>query len=172
MSAPAQMTQEKDASGKPRRGRKWAVAAAISAAMLIAAPLSAATKPKTRAVEGDTGPDRAAIENLQRWVNGGHDTWCKIPQMVASAELRRIASEYPGDQIELTEVPAGNGTANPDRIVYTWTTFDGSATYRVTVQRFSWLLPLAGKTESIIWVPSHVEILVDSATDDEPHSRA
>lgn len=172
MKARAQLASVDGNSRKLQPRFKWLFAAALFAAMLIATPIGAANQPGTRAVDGDTMPDRVAIENLQRWVNGGHDTWCRIPQMVASAELRRISSEYPGDQIELTEVPAGNGAANPNRIVYTWTTLDGSTTYRVAVERYSWLLPIAGKTESIIWVPAHVEILVHSAPDDGPHSHA
>lgn len=145
---------------------------ALLAAVLIAAPLAGAKEPKTRTVEGDTGPDRATIENLQRWVNGGHDTWCRIPQMVASAQLQRIAPEYARDQGQLNEVPEEASAAGRNRVAYTWTTADGSTTYRVTVERFSWLLPLAGKTESIVWVPTHVEIQVNTAPDDGPHSRA
>src|SRR3974377_684209 len=48
--------------------------------------------------------DRAHIEALQRWVNSGHDEWCRDPQFVASAAIRRISPELPGHQMPLASL--------------------------------------------------------------------
>jgi hypothetical protein len=37
---------------------------------------------------------------------------------------------------------------------------DGRALYRVTVERFDWLLPFARNQESIVWVPTSTEIRI------------
>jgi len=43
-------------------------------------------------------------------------------------------------------------------VTFEWAPLDGRALYRVTVQRFDWLLPIAKNTESIVWVPTSIEI--------------
>lgn len=172
MKEPAKHRRQRGIANRSRHARIRLLSAALAGAIAVMAPVAAAAKQKARTVDGDTAPDRAAIENLQRWVNAGHDSWCKISGMVASAQLQRIAPEFSGDQSEMTMVPAASEATAPNRLAYTWTNDDGSTTYRVTVERFSWLLPLAGKTESIIWVPTRVEILVNTAPDDGPHSLA
>ena len=70
---------------------------------LGAAPmrLAAAEMKEHRAVY-NFAVDRAAIEHLQRWVNAGHDAWCRDPQLVASASLRRVLSD---SDFELASFP-------------------------------------------------------------------
>ena len=34
---------------------------------------------------------------LQRWVDAGHDTWCRNAEFVAAATLRRIAADTEGE---------------------------------------------------------------------------
>ena len=103
--------------------------------------------------------DRAAIENLQRWVSGGHDTWCKDPQLVASAEMRRIAPEFAGYQF--ASLPLEIKSQAATRAEFNYTSLDGRKTYHITLRRYAWLLPLAGSARSIVWVPSRVEILTN-----------
>jgi hypothetical protein len=153
---------------------------AVSAAGLVivlvggmcVAPVSAATKSgdKTRVVSYRAF-DRAEIENLQRWVSAGHEDWCKDARLVAAEELKRLAADFADGATELTAVetgePAGgSGNANSDgingakKVAFEWTPLDGQATYRVTLERFDWLLPIAGDANAVVWVPTVTEIQI------------
>ena len=101
--------------------------------------------------------NRAKVENLQRWVSAGHADWCKDARVVAAEELWRLAPDYSGDGFELAAIVAGETGGN--RATFEWAPLDGRSLYRVTVERFDWLLPIAKNTESIVWVPSSTEIL-------------
>lgn len=101
--------------------------------------------------------NRAKVENLQRWVSAGHADWCKDARVVAAEELWRLAPDYSGDGFELAAPIAGQTGGN--RVTFEWAPMDGRALYRVTVERFDWLLPIAKNTESIVWVPTSTEIL-------------
>ena len=46
--------------------------------------------------------NRANAENLQRWVNAGHDTWCRDPKLVAAATLEQFAPGLADSTYELT----------------------------------------------------------------------
>src|SRR5690242_9227588 len=100
--------------------------------------------------------DRAEIENLQRWVAAGHEDWCKDARLVAAEELKRIAADFVDDPTELNAVNLGasaeNGSAK--KVAFEWTPLDGRATYRVTVERFKWLLPIAKGADAVVWVPT------------------
>jgi hypothetical protein len=153
---------------------------AVSAAGLVivlvggmcVAPVSAATKSgdKTRVVSYRAF-DRAEIENLQRWVSAGHEDWCKDARLVAAEELKRLAADFADGATELTAVETGepvggSGNANSDgingakKVVFEWTPLDGQATYRVTLERFDWLLPIAGDANSVVWGPTVTEIQI------------
>jgi hypothetical protein len=102
--------------------------------------------------------DRANVENLQRWVSAGHADWCKDARLVAAEEFWRLAADFSGDGFELSaasDVAAANGK---NRVTFEWVPPDGRALYRVTVERFIWLLPIAKDAESIVWVPTSTEI--------------
>ena len=101
--------------------------------------------------------DRAKIEALQRWVSSGHDDWCRDPQLVAVASLERILPES-GD-FELTSAPVEAEPRRRTIAVYSIPSLDGSTTYRITLRRYRWLLPIAGSTHKTIWVPVQVEII-------------
>ena len=51
--------------------------------------------------------DRAHIETLQRWVNSGHDEWCRDPQLVASAAVRLVSPQFSESEFELASLPLG-----------------------------------------------------------------
>ena len=103
--------------------------------------------------------DRAKVETLQRWVNGGHEEWCKDARLVAMDEMKRVAPEFAGEAADLEALPLDTEAVDEGRAVFVWSPADGRATYRVTVERFGWLLPIAVDANSIIWVPTRVEIL-------------
>jgi hypothetical protein len=106
--------------------------------------------------------DRAAIENLQRWVAAGHEDWCKDARLVAAEELKRIASSFPGDATELDTINLGHASegGSAKKVAFEWTPIDGRATYRVTLERFGWLLPIAKDADGVVWVPTTIEILI------------
>jgi hypothetical protein len=136
--------------------------AILLGALAIAAPtIASAAAPEQQQEVRISRIDRRAIENLQRWVSNGHDTWCKDAQLVASAEMRRIAPEFAGYQYDLASLPLEARSQAATRAVFTYTSLDGHKTYRITLRRYTWLLPLAGDARSIVWVPSRTEIITN-----------
>jgi hypothetical protein len=133
------------------------IAGALLAGVLaIGAP--AAMAAGERRIDVRPEVDRHKIENLQRWVNGGHEEWCKDARLVAMDELRRVAPTFAGSSNDMEALPLDVESASDNRAVFVWTSPDGKASYRVTVERFEWLLPIAGEAGSIVWVPTHAEI--------------
>jgi hypothetical protein len=108
--------------------------------------------------------DRAKIEALQRWVNSGHDHWCRDPQLVAVRSLQRILPDS-GD-FELTPASVEAEPRRKAIAVHSIHSLDGSTTYRITLRRYRWLLPVARSTSKIIWVPMQVEIITRANPDD------
>jgi hypothetical protein len=116
-----------------------------------------AAEPKEHRVVYNFSVGRAKIEDLQRWVNAGHDSWCRDPQLVAATSLRRIVPD--SEDFERTSLPQEAEVTRKDSAVYIFHSLDGNTTYRVTVRRYRWLLPVAGNLHKMIWVPQHAEIL-------------
>ena len=135
------------------------IAGVILAGMLALAVPAAVAGPAERRVEVSRGLDRVKIENLQRWVSSGHEEWCKDARLVAMDELRRVAPAFAGDSSDVEVLPLDTESESAQRVVFAWTSRDGAATYRITVERFGWLLPIAGETDAIVWVPTHAEII-------------
>lgn len=129
----------------------------------VTAAASTVTSGEENRVVNYHSVDRAEIENLQRWVATGHEDWCKDPRLVAAEELKRIAADFAGDATQLSAIEFGEGVdpANgAKKIAFEWTPLDGRATYRVTVERFEWLLPIAKDAEAVVWVPTATEIQI------------
>jgi hypothetical protein len=149
---------------KTRSGMKTAVgigAVGLLAGAMILAPLaSAANVRDPDRIASERNIDRAEVANLQRWVSLGHADWCKDARLVAAEELWRLAPEYSGDVLELNSVGTESTGYGANRITFEWAPTDGHALYRVTVERFEWLLPIAKNVQSIVWVPTSTEILV------------
>jgi hypothetical protein len=101
---------------------------------------------------------RSEIENLQRWVAAGHEAWCKDARLVAAKELGRIAPDFGGDATELNTADSMVIPSDAKKVTFEWTPLDARAEYRVTVERFVWLLPIAKDSEEIVWVPTLSEI--------------
>jgi len=107
--------------------------------------------------------DRARVENLQRWVDAGHDTWCRNPQFVAAMALRRVAPEFSNYDFELASLTSGNEKVSPTRAVYTFHSMDGHTSYRITLRRFRWQSKTTASIDARIWVPVRSErIMRDS----------
>lgn len=100
--------------------------------------------------------DHAHVEELQRWVNAGHDPWCLDPPLVAASALRRISpdlAEYESASLSLELVHS-----NKTEVSYTFHSLEGHTGYRVTLRRYLYLLPSAGSLQRIIWIPETAEI--------------
>jgi len=149
---------------KAARGIGAVGAATVFAAAWAAVPATAAA---TAAKSGEENRlvnyhavDRAEIENLQRWVAAGHEDWCKDARLVAAEELQRIAADFAGDATELNLAEPREGEGGAKQAEFEWTPLDGRATYRVRVERFAWLLPVAKNADAVIWVPTMTEIQI------------
>jgi hypothetical protein len=142
--------------------RRRLIGALLLGAFSFVVPVIAAASPEPRKIVKVPAIDRRAVENLQRWVNEGHDEWCKDAQMVASAEMRRIAPDFAGYQFDLASLPLQKEAKHADRAVFRYTTMDGRVTYRITLRRYEWLLPTAGSHEAIVWVPARTEIITNN----------
>lgn len=118
---------------------------------------AAQTQPKEHRVVQNFSVDRATVENLQRWVNSGHDSWCRDPQLVAAAVLRRISPEF--SEYELTSLPLERERSQKTKAIYTFHSLDGRASYRITLRRYRYLRPMAGSLRQMIWVPESAEII-------------
>ena len=131
----------------------------LAMAMILAAPASLAGRSHEERITQSRTINRAAIENLQRWVDSGHETWCRDARMVASYQLERIAPDFSGERHKSMALPLETKIATGSRRVFEWTPLDGRATYQVTVERFAWLKRIAGRRDAIVWVPTRTEII-------------
>jgi hypothetical protein len=107
--------------------------------------------------------DRAQALELQRWVNAGHDPWCRDPQLVASAALLRISSQF--SELERASLSLELENGQKTRVVYIVHSLDGSSTYRITLRRHRFLLPAAGTLRQMIWIPESAEIITRDTLD-------
>ena len=107
--------------------------------------------------------DRAQTENLQRWVNEGHDAWCRDSRLVAVAALRRVSEEF--EEVQAASMPLELERREKAEAVYTFHSLDGMKTYRITVKRHDWLLATAGSLHAMIWVPEKAEIVTRARLD-------
>jgi hypothetical protein len=94
--------------------------------------------------------DRAAAVNLQRWVDAGHDTWCR------HAELE--------DELTLASSSLESEEKSETQATYTYHSLDGGTTYRIAVRRYEWLKSDAGIAD-VVWIPERVEIETEPTRD-------
>jgi len=108
--------------------------------------------------------NRANAENLQRWVNAGHDTWCRDPKLVAAHTLEQFAPGLADSTYELASQPVVRKLSHGNVVIYTCHSLDGQTTYRVTLRHPQWLRPTAGSTSKIVWLPTRLEMSTNSKT--------
>jgi len=133
-------------------------------AMTIIVPLADAQTREHHVVQ--TIPvDRTRVENLQRWVNAGHDTWCRNPKFVAGMTLRRISPELSNYDYELASLMNGDEKVASTRAVYTFHSLDGDTTYRITLRRFAWQSKTAASPNDRVWVPVSTEKITRNSLD-------
>jgi len=154
----------KDAAGDVRTMLPVILRIACSLALwtLGAMPMKLPAEPPHRVVY-TFAVDRAQTENLQRRVNAGHDAWCRDPELVAVASMRRISDQF--EEVEAASLPLELERREKTEAVYTFHSLDGQKTYRITLRRYEWLLPAAGSMHRMIWVPEKVEIVTRKTLD-------
>ena len=135
------------------------IGAGILAGVLAVGVPAAMASGADRRVDESRAVDRAKVETLQRWVSAGHEEWCKDARLVAMDELRRVAPMFSADAADLEAVPMDPEAVGGSSAEFSWSSPDGRATYRVKVERFEWLLAIAGDEDAIVWVPTHVEVI-------------
>jgi hypothetical protein len=113
--------------------------------------------------------DRSRVENLQRWVNSGHDTWCRSSDLVAQATLQRIAPEFSAADFDLASLPTETERSSGDKMTYTYHSLDGRITYRITVVRRAWLRHSASNKDARVWIPVRSEKITQKS-DTEQHN--
>jgi hypothetical protein len=128
--------------------------------MTLVPPAAAGAVREEDRITNNRNINRSEVENLQRWVSSGHADWCKKARLVAAEELWRLAAEYSGEGFELNAISAEPIANGGNRVTFEWAPMDRRALYRVTVERFDWLLPIAKDSESIVWVPTSTEIRI------------
>ena len=156
------MAAQLQVSTASRTIRRRLIGAVMLGGFSCVVPVAVADSPAPHKVVKVPMIDRRAMENLQRWVHEGHDEWCKDAQLVASAEMRRIAPDFAGYQFDLASLPMSKEGQEANRAVFRYTSFDGRVTYRITLRRYAWLLPIAGEQKSIVWVPARAEIVTNN----------
>jgi hypothetical protein len=124
---------------------------------------AAQTQAKEHRVVKNFAVDRAVVQNLQRWVNAGHDPWCRDPQLVAAAALRRVSPEF--SDYELASLILELERSQKTKAIYTFHSVDGRTIYRITLRRYLWLLPISGSLQQMIWVPERAEIITRDTLD-------
>jgi hypothetical protein len=149
---------EIEVPGKMRKITALAAAGALAGAMTLAPVAVMANTHETSRISNERVIDRANVENLQRWVSSGHADWCKDARLVVAEELRRLAPDFSGNGFEVNATNDNAAANDGNRATFEWAAPDGRAVYRVTVERFIWLLPIAGDLRSIVWVPTSTEI--------------
>jgi hypothetical protein len=123
----------------------------VKTAALLFALLSQDQKPCRKVKH--SSPQRKEIIAMQREVNEGHRPTQLQAQTVATIALRELRNDPLLSESSINEESLTNRFA-----VYSVSGNDGK-TYRVTLQRFKWLLPIAKKYEWMIWVPVKSEVL-------------
>ena len=107
--------------------------------------------------------DRKEVEALQPWVNDGHEPWrIDNPELVAHQKLLQLALSVRG--FGAHQAPPEQIVRREHYAVYLYKSVVGNKTYRVTVRKFQWLVPIAGKPQWVIWVPTRV-LVTDCSKD-------
>jgi hypothetical protein len=135
------------------------------------ATMSVATENNPQRIVQEFPIDPSRAENLQRWVNSGHDTWCRSGNLVAQATLQRISPEFSATDTELASLPAETKQLNPNKVIYTYHSLDGHTTYRITVVRYPSLLHSANPKDAQVWLPIRSEKIIEDSNTQQPSTQ-
>ena len=126
---------------------------AVLAWSLIAVPLLAGRKTDRQKLP----VNQDDYKEVQKFVNEGHEPWRQDAEPVAAEQVLTL-EHTPQQDWNVFAVPLIRIEETERKAVFTYDSkvYPG-VSYRVTVERPIWLLPLAKKWEWMIWVPTQVE---------------
>ena len=102
--------------------------------------------------------DRKQVEDLQRWVNEGHEPWrLDNPELLANQKLLELKGKV--KEIGSYKVPPRQIVDKKNLAVFLYDSVLDEKTYRVTLEKFQWLLPLAKRWEWTIWYVTAVDVI-------------
>lgn len=119
-------------------------------------PSQATPKCPTRKISKKV--DRQAVEELQRAINEGHDPWRKDPKAAAALEIMDFDPAYKETRLSIYSLPLRAVVVKQTVAVFVHDTADGKRSYRMTLERFRWLLPLAKNWDGMVWTPTRIEV--------------
>ncbi len=154
LSNAKQMGQAKNQRPLVRR----VLALGLACSFALALPLGNLRACGEQTIVKTNAINRAALRELQRAVNDGHDPWRLDAVSVAALELVSQAPELQGLDPDLLTASLKAESHTVAQGVYVWTRGDGKATYRITVRKYRWLLPLAGNWDAMVWVAERTEV--------------
>jgi hypothetical protein len=78
------------------------------------------------------------------------------PELIAHQKLLDLAAQVKGFGAHM---PSPQRIMDrKDCVVLLYKSVVGSKTYRVTLRKFHWLVPIAGNLQWVIWIPTQVEL--------------
>jgi len=103
--------------------------------------------------------NRKEARRLQSFVNEGHEPWRLDAQAVAAEKIFEL-EKTPQQNWNLYSLALTQIESNERLAVFEYQSRQQEGTsYRVTVRRLEWLLPLAKKWEFILWVPTEIVVI-------------
>jgi hypothetical protein len=97
-------------------------------------------------------------EELQEFVNAGHQPW-RMDARAVAAEQVLLLEMVTKDDKDVYTLPLSLVEQDGRRAVFQFLSKrQAGVTYRITVRRFEWLFPLAEKWEWMIWVPTEATV--------------
>ncbi|MDT8070171.1 MAG: hypothetical protein ROO76_18550 [Terriglobia bacterium] len=100
--------------------------------------------------------DRAAVKQLQVFVNEGHEPWRMDAKSVAAERILLLRKVKTTDH-DVFNVPLEQVSSSETHATFQYK--GSSKNYRVTVQRFAWLLPLAKQWKWAVWTATEEETI-------------
>jgi hypothetical protein len=102
--------------------------------------------------------DKRTYEQLQHFVNEGHEPWRLDSQAVAATQILAL-EKVPKGQWDPYLLPLTVVQESQTQCVYRYENPSRPGlSYQITVKRFDWLLPFAEKWEWMVWAPLEVTV--------------
>jgi hypothetical protein len=98
--------------------------------------------------------DRSKARQLQVAVNQGHQPWRLDSRAVAGSVINQLRNAT-GDVYHVPFIVLSTTMKRTVLISYNG---DNHISYRVTLRKFQWLLPLAINWQSMIWIPTDAAV--------------
>lgn len=133
------------------------VHAYLGVAVMFLMPTNIAAQCRTVSFPQKTS--RHAVEDFQKWINEGHEPWrLDEADVVASGGLSGFHEEHKYLPVPKWFSPR-KVKQKPHRVIFAFDSMTQGFSYKVTVRKFDWLLPVAKKFEWISWYVTEVDLV-------------